>query len=74
MLVYAFDEGEPKKHEVSRELINKHLISGDGLLSVRVLREFYSATRKLSRPLLVEDAVEAVSYLATFRRYPRIRR
>ena len=66
VLVYAFDDGEPGKREVARELIYRHLISGNGLLSVQVLREFYSATRKVSHPLPVEDAAEAVGYLATF--------
>lgn len=66
VLVYAFDEGEPEKREVARALIEEHLIEGDGMLSVQVLREFYSATRKPTHPLPIEKAVEAVGYLATF--------
>lgn len=66
ILVYAFDEGEPERGEVTRTLIEKHLIEGDGMLSVQVLREFYSATRKPTHPLPIEKAVEAVGYLATF--------
>ena len=66
VLVYAFDEGEPKKREVARRLVDEHLIEGDGMLSVQVLREFYSATRKPTHPLPIEKAVEAVGYLATF--------
>ena len=66
VLVYAFDEGEPEKRSVSRELIDEHLTRGDGMLSVQVLREFYSVSRREPRPLPVEEAVEAVGYFATF--------
>ena len=66
VLVYAFDEGEPEKREVARGLVDEHLIEGDGMLSVQVLWEFYSATRRPSHPLPIEKAVEAVGYLATF--------
>ncbi len=66
VLVYAFDEGEPEKREVARKLVDEHLIEGDGMLSVQVLREFYSATRKLAHPLPIEKAVEAAGYLAAF--------
>lgn len=66
VLVYAFDEGEPEKREVARRLLDEHLIEGDGMLSVQVLREFYSATRKPAHPLQIEKAEEAVGYLATF--------
>ena len=66
VLVYAFDEGEPEKREVARGLVDEHLIEGDGMLSVQVLREFYAATRRPSHPLPIEKAVEALGYLATF--------
>jgi predicted nucleic acid-binding protein len=66
ILVYAFDEGEPEKRAVARQLVDEHLVEGDGMLSVQVLREFYSATRKPAHPLPIEKAVDAVGYLATF--------
>lgn len=66
VLVYAFDEGEIEKQSVARELIDEHLTRGDGMLSVQVLREFYSVSRREHRPLSVEEAGEAVGYLATF--------
>ena len=66
VLLYAFDEDEPEKQSVSRELIDEHLTRGDGILSVQVLREFYSMSRRETRPLSVEEAVEAVNYFATF--------
>ncbi len=70
VLVYAFDRGEPEKGEVARDLVQEHLVGGDGMLSVQVLREFYSAVRKVSRPLPVEEAAEAVRYFATFAPMP----
>lgn len=66
VLVYAFDEKEPEKREVGSSLIEEHLMGGDGMLSVQVLREFYSVVRKASHPLSTGKAVEAVEYLATF--------
>jgi predicted nucleic acid-binding protein len=30
VLVYAFDEGEPEKRQVSRRLIEEHLVGGTG--------------------------------------------
>lgn len=66
VLVYAFDEGEPEKRKVARALMEEHLVEGDGMISVQVLREFYSATRRPSHPLPIEEAIEAVRYLASF--------
>jgi len=40
------------------------------MLSVQVLREFYSAARKLKRPLSDEKAQETVRYLSTFSPIP----
>lgn len=70
VLVYAFDEKEPEKREVGSSLIEEHLMGGDGMLSVQVLREFYSVIRKASHPLSTGEAVEAVEYLATFSPIP----
>lgn len=66
VLVYFVDEDEPEKKEVARVLVQEHLVEGDGMLSVQVLREFYSAARKLRRPLSDEKAQEAVKYFAVF--------
>lgn len=66
VLVYFVDEDEPEKNEVARVLVQEHLVEGDGMLSVQVLREFYSAARKLRRPLSDEKAQEAVKYFAAF--------
>lgn len=66
VLLYAFDEDEPEKQGTARELIDEHLTRGEGMLSVQVLREFYSVSRREARPLSVEEAVETVDYFATF--------
>ena len=66
VLVYAFDEGEPEKRAVALALIEEHLVDGDGVLSVQVLREFYSAVRREPQPLSNEAAAAAVGRLAGF--------
>ena len=70
ILVYLVDEDEPEKREVAHDLVEEHLVGGDGMLSVQVLREFYSAARKLRRPLSEEKAREAVRYFAAFSPIP----
>lgn len=70
VLVYFVDEDEPEKKEVARNLVEEHLVGGDGTLSVQVLREFYSAARKLRRPLSDQKARKAVRYFAAFSPIP----
>lgn len=70
VIVYFIDEDEPEKREIARSLIEEHLVGGDGMISVQVLREFYSATRKLRRPLSDEQAEDMVRYFSTFRTLP----
>ena len=47
-------------------LIREHLEEGEGMLSVQVLREFYVSVRRLSRPLSMTEAQEALEILAGF--------
>jgi predicted nucleic acid-binding protein len=70
VLVYAFDVSEPEKREVARGLIKAHLEEGEGMLSVQVLREFYSSIRRLPRPVPEGDALEALRSLAAFSPIP----
>ena len=70
ILIYAVDEEETEKFELAGELVETHLVDGDGMISVQVLREFYSAARKLRRPLTDEQAREMVGYFSTFRTLP----
>lgn len=66
VLIYFVDEDEPEKQEIARGLVEEHLIEGNGIISVQVLREFYWAARKLRRPLSEERAREAVGCFASF--------
>src|SRR5215210_73078 len=70
VLIYFIDEDEPEKREIASSLIEEHLVEGDGMISVQVLREFYSAARKLRRPLSDERAEDMVRYFSTFRTLP----
>jgi len=66
VLVYMVDADEPEKQEISRDLVQEHLAEGDGSISVQVLREFFSSSRRLSTPVSYETASEAVGYFARF--------
>lgn len=66
VLVYIVDADEPEKQQISRDLVQQHLAEGDGAISVQVLREFFSSTRRLSTPVSHETASEAVEYFARF--------
>jgi predicted nucleic acid-binding protein len=48
-------------------LVETHLVRGKGAISVQVLREFYSASRRLGSPLSEQQAQEMVDHFATFR-------
>jgi predicted nucleic acid-binding protein len=67
VLVYAFDNGEPEKNAISKQLI--HDFGGDGnlVLSTQVLQEFYVTLTKAGRSLLTrEEAGELVNDFAEF--------
>ena len=67
VLVYAFDNGEPEKNTISKQLI--HDFGGDGnlVLSTQVLQEFYVTLTKVGRSLLTrEEAGELVNDFAEF--------
>ena len=70
ILLYAVDEDEAEKYGVAGELVEAHLVDGDGMISVQVLREFYSTARRLRRPLSDEQAGQMVEYFSTFRTLP----
>ena len=67
VLVYAFDNGEPEKNAISKQLI--HDFGGDGnlVLSTQVLQELYVTLTKVGRSLLTrEEAGELVNDFAEF--------
>jgi predicted nucleic acid-binding protein len=70
ILIYAVDADETEKYRMAGELVEAHLVEGDGMISVQVLREFYSAIRKLRRPLSEQQAREMVEYFSTFKTLP----
>lgn len=64
VVVYAVDESEPAKREVSRHALADRDY-GELVLSSQVLGEFYvTVTRKFATPLTEEQAAEAVDRLA----------
>ena len=67
ILIYSVDRDETVKSGPASELVETHLVRGNGAISVQVLREFYSASRRLGGPLSEEQAREMVDHFATFR-------
>ncbi|MCZ0941583.1 MAG: PIN domain-containing protein [Gammaproteobacteria bacterium] len=62
VLAYVFDDDSPRKQKVSGELLDEE--ADRIVLSTQVLSEFYvTVTRKLGRPLAIEQAIEALDAL-----------
>lgn len=57
ILVYQLDRREPRKQEISRDLLRRYTSEGGAVISTQVLQEFYVAvTGKLGvDPLLVKS-------------------
>ena len=65
VLVYLFDEDEPRKKARAQEIYEREAVAGRAVLSTQVLQEFYvNVTRKLSPPLSYEVAEERVRDLS----------
>ncbi len=58
------------KYERVGEMVEEHLVDGDGFISVQVLREFYSASRRIANPLSYEEAARMVARFPAFRIVP----
>jgi predicted nucleic acid-binding protein len=68
VLVYAEDQDAGSKHIIARDLIADLWRSGEGVLSVQVLQEFFvTVTRKLPRPLSRDEALVIVEQYLTWR-------
>jgi len=67
ILIYSVDRDAATKSGPAGELVEAHLVRGNGAISVQVLREFYSASRRLRSPLSERQAQEMVDYFSTFR-------
>jgi predicted nucleic acid-binding protein len=65
VLVYAHDRGEPAKQAIAVEVLDHLHMSGQGLLSVQCLSEFFSiTTSKLKAKLTISEAAKQVELLA----------
>ncbi len=59
ILLYAHDSEAGRKGEIATEWIKPLWESGNGVLSIQVLQEFYvNVTRKIARPLSIPQARE----------------
>ncbi len=65
ILVYAYDRSEPKKQAQAANLLDQLLVMGIGILSSQVLAEFFvTITRKIPKPLSLEQAYKSLSNYA----------
>jgi predicted nucleic acid-binding protein len=68
VLVYAEDRDAGDKHFIARDLVADLWRTGDGVLSVQVLQEFFvNVTRKVPRPLRPKEALAIVEQYLTWR-------
>jgi predicted nucleic acid-binding protein len=68
VLVYAFDTSAGLKQTAAVRLLERLWREGGGCLSVQVLQEFFViATRKVARPLSIDEATERVREFARWR-------
>ena len=59
VIVYSFDNDNPKKQVIAKKLIAEAIKSGAGIVSYQVVQEFLNvATKKFSPPLSEADAVK----------------
>jgi predicted nucleic acid-binding protein len=68
VLVYAEDRDAGDKHLIARNLVADLWRTGDGVLSIQVLQEFFvTVTRKLPRPLRPTEALAIAEQYLTWR-------
>lgn len=67
VLVYAFDSSAARKQQTARELLERLWEGGTGCVSIQVLQEFFvTITRKVPKPLPVDDAKARVREFAAW--------
>jgi predicted nucleic acid-binding protein len=60
ILVYAYDRSEPRKAALAADLLTFLAVSGQGMLLLQVLAEFFvTVTRKIARPFPFDPSCEA---------------
>jgi predicted nucleic acid-binding protein len=68
VLVYAFDSSAGKKQQAAQTLLERLWEDGSGCVSVQVLQEFFvTVTKKVAKPLPVEEATARIREFATWR-------
>jgi predicted nucleic acid-binding protein len=68
VLVYAFDSSAGRKQQIAQALLEQLWQRNTGCVSVQVLQEFFvTVTKKVARPLPVEDAEARIREFATWR-------
>jgi len=69
ILVYAFDKNEATKHKKAKKLLEKCFTNEIKLVaSTQVLSEFFvNATKKIEKPITVEDARNIVEKIIEFK-------
>jgi predicted nucleic acid-binding protein len=68
VLVYAFDPSAKSKQAAAAQVLERLWESGNGCLSVQVLQEFFvTVTRKVARPLSIDEATDRVREFATWK-------
>ena len=68
VLVYAFDSSAGEKQHAARALLERLWENSTGCVSVQVLQEFFvTVTKKVAKPLPVEDAKARIREFAAWR-------
>jgi len=68
VLVYAFDSSAGSKQTAAKTLLERVWQTGTGCLSVQVLQEFFvTVTRRVARPLSVNEAADRIREFAAWR-------
>jgi predicted nucleic acid-binding protein len=68
VLVYAFDSSAGQKRDAAQALLERLWDRNTGCVSIQVLQEFFvTVTKKVARPLPVEEAAARIRELATWR-------
>ncbi len=66
ILVYAYDVTVGRKHETAKGILADLWKSGEGMLSLQVLQEFFvTITRKVPRPLEIRPAKGIIGDLSS---------
>ena len=58
VFIYLFDQTDPRRRELAREIVNRSIADGTGIISFQVVQEVLNVTtHKMEHPLSGADAV-----------------